>query len=44
MVTTQGMIQFILMLGAVVAAGAVLVLCGIGLVVWLAGNDRNPQE
>lgn len=38
------MIQFILMLGAVVAAGAVLALCGIGLVVWLAGRNRRAPE
>jgi hypothetical protein len=37
-------IDLLLMLGALVAAFGVCVVCGLGLVVWLAGGNIEPRK
>jgi hypothetical protein len=37
-------IDLILMLGGLLAAFAVCAMCGLGLVVWLAGGGSHPQK
>jgi len=37
-------LNFILMLGAIIAAAAVSLICAVGLVVWLAGGKQGQRE
>jgi len=37
-------LNIILMLGAIIAAAAVSLICAVGLVVWLAGGKRAQRE
>jgi hypothetical protein len=38
------LINLILMVGSLLAAAAVTVVCGLGLVVWLAGGTTRPLK
>ena len=40
----MSMIEFILMIGCLLAACAVSAVCGVGLVVWLAGGKSVPPK
>jgi hypothetical protein len=40
----MGFLEFIMMLGGLAAAGAVGVVCGVGLVVWLSGGKSYMRK
>ena len=42
--STMIVIDIILILGGLLAAGAVSAVCGVGLVVWLAGGKSVPPK
>lgn len=41
---TMNVIDIILILGGLLAAGAISAMCGVGLVVWLAGGRSTPRK
>lgn len=41
---TMNAIDIILILGGLLAAGAISAVCGVGLVVWLAGGKSAPPK
>jgi hypothetical protein len=40
----MNLVEILLMLGGALAAGAVSAVCGLGLVVWLAGSNSPPPK
>lgn len=40
----KGLIELILAGGVILAAGAVAMICVVGLIVWFAGSHPKPPE
>jgi hypothetical protein len=40
----MSVVEFLIMLGGVIAAGAISIVCGLGLVVWMAGGTPRNRD